>query len=150
MPQSDQTSRDGPGPIGPDLDHMPRVSGVAVGKARLADVCAQYGIAPLRVFGSVARGTATPDSDIDVLYELEPGRRLGRLQCPCVLSGWGGSPGGLSAGASRTSAARWRSIQAEKARWRAAASSRSVIASRTSSNGATFPGSSCWTCTTWA
>jgi predicted nucleotidyltransferase len=31
----------------------------------------------LRVFGSVARGTATPDSDIDVLYELEPGHRLG-------------------------------------------------------------------------
>jgi predicted nucleotidyltransferase len=31
----------------------------------------------LRIFGSVARATATPDSDIDVLYELEPGRRLG-------------------------------------------------------------------------
>ena len=29
------------------------------------------------VFGSVVRGTATPDSDIDVLYELEAGRRLG-------------------------------------------------------------------------
>jgi uncharacterized protein len=32
---------------------------------------------PACVFGSVARGTATPDSDVDVLYELEPGRRLG-------------------------------------------------------------------------
>jgi predicted nucleotidyltransferase len=41
-------------------------------------VCARCGIARLRVFGSVARGTDTPDKDIDVLYQLEPGRRLGR------------------------------------------------------------------------
>jgi predicted nucleotidyltransferase len=56
---------------------MPQLPGVTVDEARLADVCARYGIARLLVFGSVARGTATPDSDIDVLYELEPGRRLG-------------------------------------------------------------------------
>jgi uncharacterized protein len=56
---------------------MPQLSGVTVDEARLAEVCARYGIARLLVFGSVARGTATPDSDIDVLYELEPGRRLG-------------------------------------------------------------------------
>jgi predicted nucleotidyltransferase len=56
---------------------MPQLPGVTVDEARLADVCARYGIARLPVFGSVARGTATPDSDIDVLYELEPGRRLG-------------------------------------------------------------------------
>jgi predicted nucleotidyltransferase len=29
------------------------------------------------IFGSVARGTAEPSSDVDVLYELQPGRRLG-------------------------------------------------------------------------
>ena len=29
------------------------------------------------LFGSVARGTAQPSSDVDVLYELLPGRRLG-------------------------------------------------------------------------
>ena len=56
---------------------MPAVPGVTIDEARLADVCARYGIARLLVFGSVARGTATSDSDIDVLYELEPGRRLG-------------------------------------------------------------------------
>ena len=56
---------------------MPQLPGVTVDKARLAEVCARYGIARLLVFGSVARGTATPDSDIDVLYGLEPGRRLG-------------------------------------------------------------------------
>ena len=56
---------------------MPELARVTVDEARLADVCARYGMARLRVFGSVPRGTATPDRDIDVLYELEPGRRLG-------------------------------------------------------------------------
>jgi predicted nucleotidyltransferase len=56
---------------------MLAVPGVTVDEARLAAVCARYGIARLHVFGSVARGTAIPDSDIDVLFELKPGRRLG-------------------------------------------------------------------------
>ena len=46
-------------------------------EVRLAAVCARYGIAGLMIFGSVARGTAEPSSDVDVLYELQPGRRLG-------------------------------------------------------------------------
>ncbi|HET9657147.1 MAG TPA: nucleotidyltransferase family protein [Kineosporiaceae bacterium] len=53
------------------------VAGVEVAEGRLAAVCERYGIARLMVFGSVARGTAGPDSDLDVLYELRPGRRLG-------------------------------------------------------------------------
>ena len=53
------------------------VAGVTVDEARLAAVCARYGIARLMIFGSVARGTAGPSSDVDVLYELKPGRRLG-------------------------------------------------------------------------
>lgn len=44
---------------------------------RLAEVCGDYGVARLEVFGSVSRGDARPDSDIDVLYELAPGSRLG-------------------------------------------------------------------------
>jgi predicted nucleotidyltransferase len=48
------------------------IPGVEVDEARLADICARYGI-----FGSQARGTASPDSDIDILYTLRPGRRLG-------------------------------------------------------------------------
>ena len=60
-----------------NLHHMTTVPGVTVDEARLAAVCARYGIARLSIFGSVARGTATPNSDLDVLYELEPGRRLG-------------------------------------------------------------------------
>ena len=31
----------------------------------------------LMIFGSVARGTAEPSLDVDVLYELQPHRRLG-------------------------------------------------------------------------
>jgi uncharacterized protein len=44
---------------------------------RLSAVCEEYGIAVLLVFGSVARGEATPSSDIDLLYQLRPGARLG-------------------------------------------------------------------------
>jgi predicted nucleotidyltransferase len=53
------------------------VAGVTVDEARLAAVCARYGVARLMIFGSVARGTSEPSSDVDVLYELQPGRRLG-------------------------------------------------------------------------
>jgi len=53
------------------------VAGVTVDEAGLAAVCARYGIARLMIFGSVARGTAEPSSDVDVLYELQAGRRLG-------------------------------------------------------------------------
>lgn len=44
---------------------------------RLADVCTRYGVAELSVFGSVARGDAGPESDIDLLFDLEPDARLG-------------------------------------------------------------------------
>jgi predicted nucleotidyltransferase len=53
------------------------IPGVEVDEARLAAICDKYGIAELKVFGSRARGTGKPDSDIDVLYTLRPGRRLG-------------------------------------------------------------------------
>jgi len=44
---------------------------------RLDAVCRHYGISALFVFGSVARGQAASASDIDLLYDLEPGARLG-------------------------------------------------------------------------
>jgi predicted nucleotidyltransferase len=53
------------------------IPGVEVDQERLAGICDRYGIAKLEIFGSQARGTAGPDSDIDVLYTLRPGRRLG-------------------------------------------------------------------------
>ena len=39
-------------------------------------VAARHGVRALRVFGSVARGEAGPESDIDFLVELEPHRSL--------------------------------------------------------------------------
>jgi len=54
-----------------------QIAGSDVDEERLASVCDRYGIAKLEVFGSQARGTARPDSDIDVLYTLRPGRKLG-------------------------------------------------------------------------
>lgn len=44
---------------------------------RLREVCERYGVASLEVFGSVARGENGPDSDLDLLYVLRPGVRLG-------------------------------------------------------------------------
>ena len=34
------------------------------------------GLLHLRLFGSVARGEATPSSDIDLLYDLDPSKRI--------------------------------------------------------------------------
>jgi uncharacterized protein len=53
------------------------VAGVEIDETRLAEVCDRYGIAELKIFGSRARGSERPDSDIDVLYTLRPGCRLG-------------------------------------------------------------------------
>lgn len=43
----------------------------------LAAICQRYGVVRLDVFGSVARGEDQPDGDLDLLYELGPGVRLG-------------------------------------------------------------------------
>ena len=39
-------------------------------------LAARFGARNLRVFGSRATGSARPDSDLDLLVELEPGRDL--------------------------------------------------------------------------
>ncbi len=43
---------------------------------RLIATAARHGARNVRVFGSVARGTATEDSDLDLLVDFEPGRNL--------------------------------------------------------------------------
>jgi predicted nucleotidyltransferase len=45
-------------------------------KAKILEIAEQYGASNIRVFGSVARGEANEDSDIDLLVDLEPGRSL--------------------------------------------------------------------------
>jgi uncharacterized protein len=39
-------------------------------------ICAKHGAHNVRVFGSVARGEADEQSDIDLLVDMEPGRTL--------------------------------------------------------------------------
>jgi predicted nucleotidyltransferase len=39
-------------------------------------IAAQHGASNVRIFGSVARGEAKPDSDVDFLVELESNRSL--------------------------------------------------------------------------
>jgi predicted nucleotidyltransferase len=52
-------------------------TGLEVDLDRIAEICQRYGVARLEVFGSVGRGDARPDSDVDIHYELAPGARLG-------------------------------------------------------------------------
>jgi uncharacterized protein len=39
-------------------------------------IASDHGARNVRVFGSLARGEASPDSDIDILVKLDPGRSL--------------------------------------------------------------------------
>ena len=45
-------------------------------RRQILAIAEKYGAYNVRIFGSVARGEARPDSDIDFLVELEPGRSL--------------------------------------------------------------------------
>ncbi|HEY5942698.1 MAG TPA: nucleotidyltransferase domain-containing protein [Solirubrobacterales bacterium] len=58
------------GQLGPIADRLRRQ------RRAIAETARKYGVHNVRVFGSVARGEATPDSDLDLLVELKPGRTL--------------------------------------------------------------------------
>ena len=45
---------------------------VEVDAAQLADLCRQYQVRELSLFGSAARGEMRPDSDVDLLVEFLP------------------------------------------------------------------------------
>jgi uncharacterized protein len=42
----------------------------------ILELAARHGARSVRVFGSMARGDDRPDSDVDLLVEIEPGRTL--------------------------------------------------------------------------
>ena len=46
---------------------------IEIDRDRIADFCQQHHVRKLALFGSVLRGDFTPDSDVDVLVEFEPG-----------------------------------------------------------------------------
>jgi uncharacterized protein len=45
-------------------------------REEILGLAARHGASEVRVFGSVARGEAREESDVDFLVELEPGRSL--------------------------------------------------------------------------
>lgn len=52
---------------------------LAVPTDQIADFCRRHGIRSLALFGSFLHGDADEDSDVDLLFEMEPGRRIGLL-----------------------------------------------------------------------
>ena len=55
---------------------MTRMDGLRTERERVLRIAAGHGARNVRIFGSVARGDAGPQSDLDVLVDLEPGRSL--------------------------------------------------------------------------
>jgi len=47
---------------------------------RIAELCRQYRVHELSVFGSASRGEMGPHSDIDLLVEFEPDAEIGLLE----------------------------------------------------------------------
>lgn len=45
-------------------------------RGEILHIATRHGARKVRVFGSVARGEAGPESDLDILVDLEPGRSL--------------------------------------------------------------------------
>ena len=47
---------------------------------RLAEVCRQFAVSRLELFGSSARGDFSAGSDVDLLVEFVPGARVGLIR----------------------------------------------------------------------
>ncbi len=66
---------------------------VAVDRDRIAEFCRRNHIRRLSLFGSVLRDDFTPESDVDVLVEFEPGHVVGfriiemELELSCMFGG---------------------------------------------------------------
>jgi predicted nucleotidyltransferase len=54
------------------LDIVPR----PLPMKQIEDFCRKYGVAEFSLFGSILRDDFGPDSDVDVLVTLEPGRTM--------------------------------------------------------------------------
>lgn len=55
---------------------MDTYTALQVRRSDILSLAARHGARNVRVFGSVVRGDARPDSDVDILVDLEPGRSL--------------------------------------------------------------------------
>lgn len=50
----------------------------------LAELCRRYHIRRLSLFGSLLKGSARPDSDVDLLVEFEPGATPGLIRLASI------------------------------------------------------------------
>jgi predicted nucleotidyltransferase len=50
---------------------------ISIDHGRLVDLCRRYHVAKLELIGSRAKGTARPDSDVDLLVTFEPQAVIG-------------------------------------------------------------------------
>jgi hypothetical protein len=60
----------------PELGMVLSLESLKANRAKILALAEKYGASNVRVFGSVARGEAQADSDVDFLIDLEPGRSL--------------------------------------------------------------------------
>jgi uncharacterized protein len=58
---------------------IPTLAALRARREEILRIAAARGAYNVRIFGSVARGDARPDSDIDLLVDFEPGRDVGDL-----------------------------------------------------------------------
>ena len=60
----------------PTLPDSAQTSALVKHRQRILDLVAEHHASNVRIFGSVARGEARPDSDIDILVDFEKGASL--------------------------------------------------------------------------
>ncbi len=53
---------------------------IDIPQEKIAEFCRHHYIRRLALFGSALRDDFTPDSDVDVLVEFEPGTRIGMIR----------------------------------------------------------------------
>src|ERR1017187_6793884 len=62
------------------MDQTLQLGDAQVEENRLVDLCRQYGVRELSVFGSAVRGEMRAGSDIDIMVEFDPSVRIGLLK----------------------------------------------------------------------
>ena len=53
---------------------------IEIPRQKIAEFCRRHHIRRLALFGSVVRSDFTPESDVDILVEFEPGTRIGMIR----------------------------------------------------------------------
>ncbi len=61
-----------------------RTGQLHIPRDRVAELCRKYGVKKLSLFGSAARGDMTPESDVDLMVEFEPGSRTSLWDLPAM------------------------------------------------------------------